>query len=272
MRKETAEEQPSELYDFLYRDAERIASYYAQIWNGRLLSVEESSNESERAESVVKGDLHVASTESKTVSDAQFANKRTIDMHDAATVDLLLRLTAQRAERKGGLGGIHVFSGTCFFLDRAILKYAGPTIDYVFEQEARTEERRSGSLPRQQRRRSEKNTGANDLKNLIKRLTEMVDMPSGFLLQVSEDTSVCGTVKESGLDQPISSLLFRAGSIGLANTYVVGFLEDFKAPGAGLDSPMLRAQQEMGTAFFSILFPANAVRMIPLAIYRKIPL
>jgi hypothetical protein len=115
LSKETAEEQaPTELYDFLYRDPERLASYYAQIWNGRLLSVEESSSESERSEESVKGDVKVVSTESKVISDLQFQSKRTVDMHDAANVDLLLRIAAQRAEKPGGLGALHVFSGTCF--------------------------------------------------------------------------------------------------------------------------------------------------------------
>lgn len=50
-------------------------------------------------------------------------------MHDAATVDLLLRLTAQRAESTGELGSIKVCSGTCFFLDRNVWTLADPEID-----------------------------------------------------------------------------------------------------------------------------------------------
>ncbi|MFN2456405.1 MAG: hypothetical protein ABR577_19595, partial [Pyrinomonadaceae bacterium] len=36
-----SEEQTGALYDFLYRDSNRIASYYAQVFGGRLSSVEE---------------------------------------------------------------------------------------------------------------------------------------------------------------------------------------------------------------------------------------
>lgn len=138
------DEQPRELYDFLYRDQERIASYYAQIWNGRLLSVEEVSSESEQSEEGLKGDVKVAAVESKISSAYQFQNTRTLDMHDAATVDLLLRLTAQRAER-GIMGSIRAFSGTCFFLDRNILKFAGPAIELAAQQRPSRQQQKNQS-------------------------------------------------------------------------------------------------------------------------------
>lgn len=52
---QNVEQPPTELYDFLYRDPERIASYYAQIWNGRLLSVEEALSKSEKPEVTAGG-------------------------------------------------------------------------------------------------------------------------------------------------------------------------------------------------------------------------
>jgi hypothetical protein len=149
---ETGNDQPTEIYDFLYRDSDRIASYYAQIWNGRLLSVEESSTESQRPEESTKANAQLLSVESKTLSDYQLQNKRSIDMHDAATVDLLLRLAAQKAER-GVFGSIRSFSETCFFLDRNILKFAGPMIDLVAQQ---AEDANRPTMNRQQRREQER--------------------------------------------------------------------------------------------------------------------
>lgn len=275
MSKETDEQQPSELYDFLYRDAERIASYYAQIWNGRLLSVEETSSESENSEETVKGDIQVASTESKVIASYQSQNKRTIDMHDAATVDLLLRVTAQKAElRGGGAGSLHVFSGTCYFIDRTILKYAAPAMDFAAKNSAVEQQ---AKISRQQRKRnvgqeSTEQREARALAESVKQLASMIDMPSGFILTVG-DHAVCGPIKEAGLDQPISSLLFRAGNLGLANTYVVGIFEDFSLEGLDrIDSPMLKAQRELAATFFPLLFPKDAIRMTPLAIYRKVPI
>jgi hypothetical protein len=261
---------PHELFDFLYRDRERIVSYYAQLWNGALLSVEESRVESERNEEMVKGDLTIASTESRTVSHFQSADKRTIDMHDAATVDLLLRLTAQRAERQNESGLIQAFTGTCFFLDRNILKYAGPAIDFVLQGSKETQH-----LSRQQRRLAERKgqkASVHDENALapIKDFLSLLDMPSGFLLQTVDGQRICGPIKDAGLDQPISSLLFRAGNRGLAETFVVGLVEKFKELGSEMDSPMLKTQKEMGRAVSKLLFPDNAIRLIPLAIYRKI--
>ena len=41
------EEEVVTLYDFLYRDLSRIASYYAQIFHGRLSGLEETDGETE---------------------------------------------------------------------------------------------------------------------------------------------------------------------------------------------------------------------------------
>lgn len=255
--------QPSELYDFLYRDFERIASYYAQIWNGRLLAVEETATDSERSEETIGGSVQVASTESKLISEAQFQQKRNVDMHDAATVDLLIRLAAQRAEKKG-FGSIYVLSGTCFFLDRNMLKYAGPAIDASMPEH----HKRNTDSTKQARERA----AARELAASIKQLVGVMEMPSGFVLKVNDEVLVCGPIKESGLDQPISSLLFRAGGMGLANTFVVGMTEELAFHDFSSISPMARAQCTLASSFLSLLFPANALRMVPLAIYRKIPI
>lgn len=267
MSNETDDAPLPDLYDFLYRDSERIASYYAQIWNGRLLSVEESNKEAERSEQGIKGDIQLASSESKTISDYQFETKKTVDMHDAATVDLLLRLTAERAER-GMLGSIRSFSGTCFFLDRNILKYASPAIDFAAQQ---AEEAKKSQKTRQQRRREEQKSARDYTSNAapIKALIQALDMPSGFVL-ITDELALCGPIKESGLDQPISSLLFRAGNFGLANTFVVGLVEQLGPQNITPFSPVHEAQNEMANTFFPLLFPSDALRVIPLVIYRKI--
>lgn len=254
--------QPGEIYDFLYRDAERIASYYAQIWNGRLLGIEETASETERSEETIKGDVKIASSESKIVSEAQFQQKRNVDMHDAATVDLLIRLAAQRAEKKG-FGNIYVLSGTCFFLDRSVLKYAGPMIDAALPNL-----KQKTNSPKQ----AKENARAAELAKSIKQLISVIDMPSGFLLRVSDELSVCGPIKESGLDQPISAILFRAGRMGLANTYVVGMTEELAPNVQANISPMADAQCQLADTFLPLLFPTSALRMVPLAIYRKVPI
>ncbi len=103
-------------------------------------------------------------------------------MHDAATVDLLIRLAAERAER-GVLGSIRAFSGTCFFLDRNILKFAGPAIDLIIEQTGK-----GNKLPvsRQQRRQEERKGAAkvSDASSSMKSLIAAIEMPSAFVLTV----------------------------------------------------------------------------------------
>jgi hypothetical protein len=73
-------EHPDILYDFLYKDIGRIASYYAQVFRGRLTVVEESSSDRDVHETLLKGNVAVASGEFKSVGDIQSATRRTIDL------------------------------------------------------------------------------------------------------------------------------------------------------------------------------------------------
>jgi hypothetical protein len=106
----------------------------------------------------------------------------------------------------------------------------------------------------------------------MKSLIAAIEMPSGFVLNVDQNTSICGPIRESGLDQPISSILFRAGSMGLSNTYVIGLVEELASPIENAFSPIHEAQSQMANSFFPMLLPPTAIRMVPLAIYRKIPI
>ena len=44
---EQEDEQAVEFYDFLYRDSNRLTSYYSQIFEGKLTSIEELENNRE---------------------------------------------------------------------------------------------------------------------------------------------------------------------------------------------------------------------------------
>ncbi|HRH44691.1 MAG TPA: hypothetical protein PKY82_23845, partial [Pyrinomonadaceae bacterium] len=86
------EELPGVLYDFLYRDNNRISSYYAQIFNGRLSILEETDLKIQGHENTGEGNIQVAKVGRKTVESTQSGTKRVIDPHDVATTDVLTHL------------------------------------------------------------------------------------------------------------------------------------------------------------------------------------
>ena len=84
-------EHPDVLYDFLYKDIGRIASYYAQVFRGQLMGVEESSSDRDVHETLLKGSVAVASGEFKSVGDIQSTTRRSIDpMMSSRPISLLL--------------------------------------------------------------------------------------------------------------------------------------------------------------------------------------
>lgn len=93
----------------------------------------------------------------------------------------------------------------------------------------------------------------------IKNLIAAIEMPSGFVLNVSDDLILCGPIKESGLDQPISSILFRAGNLGL-----IGLIEGLGPTHSSPLSPMHVAQTQLANTFLPLLFPPSATRILPL--------
>jgi len=61
-------EPPAALYDFLYRDSGRIASYYAQVFNGRLSPLEQTATDRTSEDKGAKLDIHIASGDLKHTS------------------------------------------------------------------------------------------------------------------------------------------------------------------------------------------------------------
>jgi hypothetical protein len=86
------EKQTAGLYDFLYRDSNRIASYYAQIFHGRLSSFEEILSDRSGSESNFKGSIHVAAAEQRANSQIEIGSKKSIDPHDLIATDVLTSL------------------------------------------------------------------------------------------------------------------------------------------------------------------------------------
>ena len=200
-------EQQVTLYDFLYKDVNRLASYYAQLFKGKLLSLEKAVIERRSSDTTGKLDLHLVSGDRKITSEFSDSDKRTIDPHDLITVDVLSFLMssgfASDDVSKATHGSLVIVKGTLSFIDRFMVELAIASFDALIAEEQ--------SKPKSQQNRS----GIQSLKTLRDAMTKL-DIPSAFILYTDDAVQIAGTIKESGMEEAISSYYFKHGTAGLS--------------------------------------------------------
>lgn len=125
---EALEEQAVALYDFLYRDSNRIVSYYAQIFGGKITSQEETDLRRHSKDSSVKGDIKIVSSETKSGRETQSISKRIIDPHDVITSDVLTYLVRSKEINndieKAPNGSLVMALGTVGFIEHSMAEMA----------------------------------------------------------------------------------------------------------------------------------------------------
>lgn len=81
---------------------------------------------------------------------------------------------------------------------------------------------------------------------------------------------MAGTIKESGMEEPISSYYFKHGTAGLADVYLVGIKEtptlSFSLP----NTQLMGAGQQAAQALSDLVFPPEAIRVTPIALFREL--
>jgi len=254
-------EQQDVLYDFLYRDSNRIASYYSQIFRGHLSSMEKSTSERRNTDVTGKVDLHIVSADRKVTSETLEGDKRVFDPHDLIATDVLSFLVSNDHVLDDVVNAPHgalvIVKGTVVFIDRLIAEVAVIAFDNMIN-----------SQPQKPKTQEEKTTlqGLKMLKNALQKIS----LPSAFILQTSEGIQVVGTIKEAGMEEAISNYYFKHGTSGLADVYMAGVKE---VPSESLtlpDSQLFGAGQQMAQALSNMLFPPDAIRITPIALFRKL--
>lgn len=249
------------LYDFLYRDSGRISSYYAQIFSGRLSSLEETNSERDSTDRGAKVDLHVAGGDVKRTQEVSTASKQVTDPHDVITTDVLSFLTDNEHIHSdiaaAPHGAIVLAQGTLVFVDRSMAEIAVATFDMLIQAEERK--------PKAQR-------NGDTLQGIkfIRDFLSKISIPSAFLLQTPNGIQVAGTIKEAGMEETISSYYFKHGTAGLADVFLIGIKElpsvAFTLPGTQL----IGAGQQAAQALSDMLLPPEAIRVTPIALFRKL--
>ncbi len=145
---EQEEQQSSPVFDFLYKDPDRIMSYYAQIFAGALTSLEETSStagtkkRTAGLKAVVEGS---AETEDSHTSSA----RRIVSPHDVITTDVLSRLLQMCVSenyQEADSGTLVLALGTVHFVDKSMVDMAIASLDALIraERQKPVRERNSG--------------------------------------------------------------------------------------------------------------------------------
>lgn len=255
------EEPQDALYDFLYRDSGRITSYYAQIFGGHLTGLEETDASTDTIDKSGNLSAGVVSGVLKSAQQDTTSSKRITDPHDVRTTDVLSHFTERGRVRtdieNAPHGSLVLASGTVVFVDKSILALA----DIYFEIQV-------NSLRKKSKTQAEKAELANF--EQIRKFLTAINLPSGFLLQTTDGIQVAGTIKETGMEEFISSYYFKHGSAGLSDVYLVGIKEasthSFTLPGEQL----IGAGQIAVQALRTMMFPPEAIMVTPIALFRRL--
>ena len=248
------------LYDFLYRDIGRITSYYAQLFSGRLTQLEETDSDRRVKDQSAKLNVQIASGDVKTSIETQVSAKRVIDPHDVITTDVLSYLVQAGHANLDVANAVHgtvvLTKGTLAFFDKYMLEIAFAAIEtnFKFSPKPKTPEEKAIVQ------------GYNLLKTAFSKLS----LPSAFLLQTEDGLQIAGTIKDAGLEEPISSYYFKYGQAGLADVFLIGIKE---IPSTSLQlsgAQLLGASQQAAQALADFLLPSEALRVTPIAMFRKL--
>lgn len=203
------------LYDFIYRDANRLNSYYAQLFSGRLISREQLDTNIETQERGGGVTAYIAKGDVKNSKQTQSSAKELIDPHDLATTDTLAQLLTSGLVSKdvenAAQGTFILAEGTVTFIDKYLLELADAGLEAVIEQE-------------KAKGREQNKTIIKQYEATRKVLPKLV-LPSAFLLMAKNGLQLVGTIKDIGLEEPISSYYFKHGINGIADIYCLGIKE-----------------------------------------------
>jgi hypothetical protein len=255
------EGQPVGLYDFLYRDSNRITSYYAQIFGGQLSSIETSDSERSSLDTGFKGNMHIISGEQRTGSQVETGSKRIVDPHDIITTDVLSSLQEGGRLNSDLAGAPHgslvIAHGTILFVDKILGEVGSVAVDVSIRQE-------------QSKPHSKQDKAAIAAQRIAQQFLTKVQIPSTFLLRNSDGILVGGTIKEAGMEEPISTYYFKHGTSGLADVHVICIKEIPSTSFALPNTQLVGAGQIFAQALSDLLFPPGAIRVTPIAIFRKL--
>jgi hypothetical protein len=203
----------------------------------------------------------VVSAEQRSTSQIQTGSKRTIDPHDLITTDVLSSLQHSGYLNTDVTGAPHgsllIAQGTVLFVDRLLGEMGSMAVEEAIRQE-RTKPH------------SKQDKAAMNAQRLGVQFLSKIQIPSSFLLRNNDGIQIAGTIKDAGMEEPISTYYFKHGTAGLADVYAICIKEipstSFSLP----NTQLIGAAQIMAQALTDMLFPKGSIRVTPIAIFRRV--
>lgn len=252
------DEHPDELYDFLYRDTSRLDSYYAQIFQGKLASIDELEGTADSTKNKYKSNIGIAAVEHETTGDDTFQSVRKLDPHDMNAADVLAHLQESNFINSdindAANGEMVLVRGKLRFTDRHMLSASLDAFNQLLAA----------------------NPGLLDDENAViglgvfARLLADGFLPPILYLQTDQNLLITGTVKESGLEEPVTTYYLRHGNRGLEDTYIIGIKEDSHFTGNEHLPALIGGTQDLANALSALMRTENSVTVTPLVIFRVI--
>lgn len=250
MSSESTPAEPAEFLDFLYRDESRITSYYAQLLGGQVLQREEAQA-GRVADESSGGITAVVKGEHKHTRENSFANRLLLNPHDASSVRLIRHLA-----RVGMVYGDYAAAG-----NGRLVRAIGNLIFFESHFIRSIMSSFVKNLPNEMKRLQHAKVAASVFPQLA--------IPSGFILEVPGGRPVTGTIKEDGMEEPISTYLFKHAGNAVPDVEVLG-IKEVGVEAGGVKTDGIKGTDMMSAAMRKLFLPDDAVVLTPLAIFRRV--
>lgn len=253
----TSKTKRPELIDFIYRDSNRIDSYSAQLLGGLLTGKEKHSTEKTGHDKSTSINAAVVQHGEEVASGTERGARDLFTPHDTVAIDVMNTLFSNDFVAKDPVnaphGSVVRTSGTLMFTDKNMMEMTMKSITAVLKNP-------SIDLPGDQIA----------LIEMVIESSEHLQFPSAYILKGHQGHFFAGTIKDSGLEEPISSYYYKHGAGGLSQVHLLGIKEVTKAPSLPEHQSFITQTQEMATAMHNLIFPQDAIVVTPIAMFRRL--
>ena len=245
------------LYDFLYLDKNRIDAFYAQIFEGLLKQVEQSTsttqNEAEKIKGGIKPFVNGELSGYKAIKEAK---NETIDPEQLVIIDTLATLSKNSCDIDSAKqGDIVKVRGNLHIATNNMLKMFVDAGDMFL-----------ANMPKTLKKEF------NQIKRLIKSFLDHIAIESIMLLK-SGSQAIVGSLKKEFLQEDPDTFQLKYGSAGLDDVFILGFYESRHSETSFNYHPsddFISSSKQFAEGIKSIFFPSNSIVITPIAIYKEI--
>lgn len=250
----------TDLYDFIYRDQNRFASYSAQLFDGRRSGVEITKQSKDTATTTGKGGVPgVAGLDYAKSKESQDGRRESIDPHDTAVVEVLeeVRVSGRLSEDilTAKANTLVRVEGDVFFVSSTAMGLYRDMLETTFKP-------------------MKKGPARENLEMAHKALAHL-KLPSVCVLKTPFGVEVIGSVREEWMSEPPSVYEAMHGEKAIPGVVMIGIKEgdSFSYPGTNTpdtSAAFIGSNRLMAHAIRNMMFPNQFMHVTPLAIFRRL--